>query len=109
DRRSRRRVESSCGPRTPKLEPRTRRGTAVSEIFVSYDHATSTDRAQEITEALRSLGYTAWRDDDLPPHRAYAEVLQERVDQAKAVLVLWSKASVRSQWVRSEANRAREE
>ena len=80
----------------------------MSEIFISYARST-TDEARRIAEALRALGYSAWRDDELPPHRPYAEVIAERLDQAKAVLVLWSDDAVRSEWVRSEANRAREE
>ena len=79
----------------------------MSEIFVSYARSTA-DQAQQVVEALRASGYSAWRDDDLPPHRPYSEVIQERLDQAKAVIVLWSDEAVRSQWVRSEANRARE-
>ena len=47
-------------------------------------------------------------DEELPAHRAYADVISERLDEAKAVLVLWSKEAAASHWVRSEANRARE-
>ena len=49
-----------------------------------------------------------WFDRDLPAHRAYSDVISTELELASAVLVLWSKASVGSQWVRSEANRARE-
>jgi TolB-like protein len=49
-----------------------------------------------------------WSDEALPAHRAYAEVIQERLEAASAVLVLWSAEAVKSQWVRSEANRGRE-
>jgi TolB-like protein len=80
----------------------------MSEIFVSYARSTGADDAQRIAEALRAAGYEVWRDDELPPHRPFAEVLQERLEQAKAVLVLWSEEAVRSQWVCSEANKGRE-
>jgi tetratricopeptide (TPR) repeat protein len=49
-----------------------------------------------------------WFDEQLPAHRTYSEVIEEQLDAAKAVVVLWSLEAVRSQWVRSEANRARE-
>ena len=49
-----------------------------------------------------------WFDRELPAHRAYSDVISTELESASAVLVLWSKASVESQWVRSEANRARE-
>jgi hypothetical protein len=57
---------------------------------------------------LREQGYSVWFDESLPAHRAYSEVIAEKLDSAAAVLVLWSEDAVRSQWVRSEANRARE-
>ena len=50
-----------------------------------------------------------WRDDGLPAHRAYAEVIEERLKAAKAVVVIWSSEAAKSQWVFSEANRARED
>jgi len=79
----------------------------MSEIFVSYARATATE-AQIVAEALRALGYGVWRDDELPAHRLYAEVIEERLATAKAVVVIWSAAAVKSQWVRAEADVARE-
>ena len=79
----------------------------MSDIFVSY--ARSTERqAQQVAEALRVLGYAVWRDDELPAHRAYGEVIEERLRSAKAVVVIWSADAARSQWVRAEADVARE-
>lgn len=53
------------------------------------------------------LGYRVWRDDELPAHRAYADVIEERLKAAKAVVVLWSAEATKSQWVRAEADAAR--
>ena len=78
----------------------------MSDVFVSYARSTEAE-AQRIAEALRSLGYQVWRDDELPAHRAYGEVIEERLRQAKAVLVIWSAEAVKSEWVQSEADRAR--
>ncbi len=78
----------------------------MTEIFISY--ARSTEReAKAIGEALRGMGYGVWRDDELPAHRAYADVIAERLAQAKAVVVVWSAEAARSEWVRSEAEKAR--
>lgn len=49
-----------------------------------------------------------WRDSELPAHLSYAEVIEERLKSAKAVLVLWSAEGAKSQWVRAEADAARE-
>ncbi|MGH6993780.1 MAG: toll/interleukin-1 receptor domain-containing protein, partial [Caulobacteraceae bacterium] len=70
----------------------------MSEIFVSYARSTAA-QAQRIAEALRSLGYGVWRDDELPAHRAYSEVIEERLKAAKAVVLIWSAEAVKSQWV----------
>ena len=79
----------------------------MTDVFISY--ARSTDaQAKQIAEALRALGYAVWSDEHLPAHRAYADVIEERLNAAKAVVVIWSADAVKSEWVRSEANRARE-
>ncbi|MGH6964280.1 MAG: TIR domain-containing protein [Phenylobacterium sp.] len=79
----------------------------MSEVFISYARSSAAD-AQRISEALRAVGYQVWRDDELPPHRAYSEVIEERLQAAKAVVVLWSEEAARSQWVRAEADIARQ-
>jgi hypothetical protein len=64
--------------------------------------------AERVAARLRSAGFRIWFDQHLPTHRAYSEVIEEQLDAARAVVVLWSAEAVASQWVRSEANRARE-
>ena len=78
----------------------------MSDIFISYARSTA-DQAQQVAEALRGLGYDVWRDDELPAHRAYAKVIEERLQAAKAVVVIWSAEAVESEWVQSEADTAR--
>ena len=78
----------------------------MTDIFISYARSTVAE-ARQVAEALRELGYVVWRDDELPAHRAYAEVIEERLKAAKAVVVIWSAEAVKSQWVRAEADLAR--
>src|SRR5579863_8012954 len=78
----------------------------MSEVFISYARSTE-PQARQIGEALRALGYGVWRDDELPAHRSYAEVIEERLKSAKAVVVVWSAEAVKSEWVRAEADAAR--
>ena len=80
----------------------------MSDVFISYARSTEGE-ATKVADALRALGYGVWRDDELPAHRAYAEVIEERLKAAKAVVVIWSAEAAKSQWVRSEADRARED
>jgi len=79
----------------------------MADIFVSYGRSTEA-QAQQVADALRAAGYSVWRDDELPAHRAYSDVIEERLRGAKAVVVLWSSEAARSQWVRAEADVARE-
>ena len=61
----------------------------MSDIFVSYSRADE-PQATRVADALRAEGYQVWRDDELPAHRNYADVIQERLKAAKAVVTLWS-------------------
>jgi adenylate cyclase len=76
------------------------------EIFLSYARSAE-HQAKRIAEALEALGYSVWWDDDLPAHRAYADVIEERLGSARAVLVVWSADAAKSEWVRAEADVAR--
>ncbi|HEX6784140.1 MAG TPA: TIR domain-containing protein [Sphingomicrobium sp.] len=78
----------------------------MSHVFISYARADE-PLARHIADELRSAGFDVWRDDELPAHRAYAEVIEERVNGAAAVVVLWSGEAAKSHWVRAEADAAR--
>jgi TolB-like protein len=80
----------------------------VSDVFISYARSTEV-AAMRITEALRAASYDVWRDDELPAHRSYADVIAERLRAARAVVVIWSVDAVKSEWVQSEADRARQD
>ena len=78
----------------------------MSDVFISYARETEA-RALQVAEALRTLGYGVWRDDEIPAHRAFGDVIEEQLRAARAVVVLWSAQAARSEWVRSEAERGR--
>ena len=75
-------------------------------VFVSYARPDE-PLAQLVAEELRAAGFEVWRDDELPAHRPYAEVIEERINGAEAVVVLWSAEAAKSHWVRAEADTAR--
>src|SRR6476659_1426414 len=78
----------------------------MSHVFISYARPDE-PLACLIADNLREDGFEVWRDDELPAHRGYAEVIEERIQGAKAVIVLWSAEAAKSQWVRAEADTAR--
>jgi TolB-like protein len=78
----------------------------MSDVFISYARSTAS-HAAEVASALLSLGYEVWRDNEIPASRPFADEIEKRLAMAKAVVVVWSAEAVKSQWVRSEADRAR--
>ena len=79
----------------------------MADVFISYARSSAAD-AKRMSDLLEGQGYSVWFDEDLPAHRPYADVIASELDAASAVIVLWSDEAVRSHWVRSEGNRARE-
>jgi adenylate cyclase len=78
----------------------------MAHVFISYARPDE-PLATLIADGLREGGFEVWRDDELPAHRAYAEVIEERINGAGAVVVLWSAEAAKSHWVRAEADTAR--
>jgi adenylate cyclase len=78
----------------------------VAHVFISYGRGDDA-LASQVADCLRSEGFEVWRDDELPAHRPYAEVIEERINGARAVVVLWSAEAAKSHWVRAEADAAR--
>jgi adenylate cyclase len=78
----------------------------MAHVFISYARSDE-QLASLIADSLLEDGFEIWRDDELPAHRAYADVIEERIKGAAAVVVLWSAEAAKSQWVRAEADTAR--
>ena len=97
-------VRTTIDPTTAEYAAAAR--GSMSHVFISYARADE-PLAGLIADELREAGFEVWRDDELPAHRAYAEVIEERIKGAKAVVVLWSAEAAKSQWVRAEADTAR--
>jgi hypothetical protein len=91
-----------------KDSPRSdRKGKFVSgiDIFLSYSRE---DRAavRHIAESFEAEGLAVWWDAALQSGQTFDEVIEQRLKEAKVVVVLWSPRSVTSRWVRAEATLA---
>ena len=80
--------------------------TGMVDVFISYSR-TDIDAVTQLAEAVEAEGYDVWWDADLPPHLSYGDVITDKIGMAKAAIVVWSKDSAASQWVRAEADMAR--
>ena len=75
----------------------------MTDVFISYRRS-ERDRCELIANRLRELGLTVWFDAELEGGQHFPDVIDEKVHEAKAVVVLWSKAATASQWVKAEAS-----
>jgi formylglycine-generating enzyme required for sulfatase activity len=74
----------------------------MADVFVSYKQEEAA-LAQNVIRALEAEGFSVWWDDRIAPAEHWDAVIEREIAAARAVLVLWTPASVGSQWVRSEA------
>jgi len=87
--------------REPAVQP-VARAVSQGEIFISY---ASGDRltAELLASALSGAGWSVGWDRKIPPGKTFDEVIEAALDEAKCVVVLWSRASVVSDWVKGES------
>jgi tetratricopeptide (TPR) repeat protein/TolB-like protein len=78
----------------------------MADVFVSYARSAE-PKARRIADALGAAGYAVWWDRNLLPHHAFAQTIEAEIRAAKAVVVVWSRAALDSEWVRAEADLAR--
>jgi hypothetical protein len=78
------------------------------DIFISYkkeERAVASLLASRFTEA----GYDVWWDDALLAGERFEDEISDVLDKSRVVVVLWSKLSVVSDWVKAEAETARQQ
>jgi hypothetical protein len=79
----------------------------MADVFISYNRS---DRpvAEAMARELRQLGVDVWWDHELLGGEDYRRKISELISRTQAAIVIWSRRSVDSQWVISEAAAARE-
>ena len=77
----------------------------MAHIFLSYSRDDQPVAAR-VAAGLERAGFTVWWDQSLAPGEAYDKVTEKALEEAAAVVVLWSRRSVESRWVRAEATQA---
>lgn len=74
----------------------------MADIFFSYAHEDRTV-AQCLVKAFEDKGWSVWWDQRLDAGNIFDEVIESQLRIAGCVVVIWSRHSVGSQWVRTEA------
>lgn len=80
----------------------------MASVFLSYDHD-DVARAALIASALEKAGHSVWWDRQIHGGAEYQTEIENAVQQADAVVVLWSARSIKSAWVRDEAAEGRDQ
>lgn len=75
---------------------------SMHDIFLSYSKEDKSI-AKEIALGLENEGFKVWWDVDIPTGQTWDSVIENAIENCKCVVVLWSKTSVDSEWVRIEA------
>ncbi len=75
----------------------------MADVFLSYARE-DLGRVHPIATTLESHGWTVFWDRHIPHGRDFIGFIQEQLDDARCVIVAWSKASIGSQFVRDEAD-----
>src|SRR5260370_29191087 len=79
----------------------------MADVFLSYTRKDK-KRAEWVAQLLEDTGLTVWGDDQMVAGGNIRDVVEEELEKAKAVVVLWSPVSVKSRWVLGEADKAYE-
>jgi hypothetical protein len=74
----------------------------MGHIFLSYAREDRTC-AECLARVLEGAGHSIWWDRHIDSGEEFAAEIEAQLDKADAVLVAWSKHSVKSRWVRDEA------
>ena len=72
------------------------------DIFVSYSRA-DRKRVNHIAKSLEAEGYSVWWDRDIRAGEEFDHVIDQAIKKSKAIVVVWSKTSINSRWVKEEA------
>lgn len=74
----------------------------MANIFLSYDR-TDVALARPIAAALERAGHSVWWDRHIKGGGEFGAEIEEALNAADNIIVLWSERSVKSAWVRDEA------
>ena len=73
----------------------------MTDVFLSYSRDDQ-PTARRFADSLGREGFKVWWDQALSTGETYDSVTEKALDEARAVVVLWSKKSVSSRWVRGQ-------
>lgn len=80
----------------------------MTDIFISYKREEQ-PLAKKLAHALQRKGWTVWWDPELRAGEHFDDAIERALNDSKCVIVMWSKLSVKSRFVKDEATYALDE
>lgn len=77
----------------------------MADIFISYSSEDKTI-VKLLAQLLEAKGWSVWWDRQIPVGQKYDTVIETELNIAKCVIVVWTKKSITSEWVKNEASDA---
>lgn len=77
----------------------------MADIFISYSSEDKTN-VRLIAELFEQQGWSVWWDRQIPIGQRFDTVIEQELINAYCVVVIWTRRSVASEWVKNEANEA---
>ncbi|MGO8952936.1 MAG: COR domain-containing protein [Rhodomicrobium sp.] len=76
-----------------------------ADVFLSYSSKDG-EEIESLAGSLEGKHISVWFDRGLIAGQPFRDVLRDRIETVKAVVVLWTENSIGSKWVRAEASLA---
>jgi hypothetical protein len=77
----------------------------MGNIFISYSHKDS-KYVRKLAKDIKQKGFDVWIDERIDYGTEWPKVIQERLDECEAFIVVASESSFESKWVQNEVARA---
>ncbi len=73
----------------------------MADVFLSYA-SQDRERVRALVERLEEHGWSVWWDRHIPPGMTWPQVIEQALADTRAMVVVWTAASVTSKWVQIE-------
>lgn len=74
----------------------------MADIFISYSQKDRA-RVKRLVDALSVEGYKVWWDLDIRAGESFDQLIEATLKRVRCVVAVWSRHSVKSEWVRAES------
>jgi len=85
-----------------RLDPNESFDSERVDVFISYA-SEDKSRVQALAYALEQQGWLVWWERQVSVGKSFDEVIRAALTAARLVVVVWTKTSVKSTWVKNEA------